>query len=845
MRHDGSHRSRNRAVAWTVRRTCAACALAGLGVFFHVRAAADASTRLAQFDPRLLRIPVDVGQYAQARAVPPGTYRIDLYVNTQWKGRTDVRFAQTNGARVALPCFDLKLLDELGFDEQHLTAQARETLADGAWCAPMAELFASASATYRHDLLRLDVTASQSVLRRAARGFVDPALWDAGVPAAALQYHYNGWRRSVNDRHHTSHTLNIHARANAGDWRMHYSAAVSRSSGSSMQYRSNLFTVERGFAAWQNRIILGQTVTEGRVFDPLSITGLRLESDERMRPDSQRGFAPVVRGIAQSTARVRIRQLGALVYETTVPPGPFVIDDLYPTGTSGDLLVTVTEADGAEHSFTVAYAGMVELVRPGVTDYTLALGRSRDARLRDKPGLAQATVRHGFNNTLTGYGGLMGSEGYVAAAAGVGLNLPIGAVVTDLTLTRTRNPLGGSYRGFSLRAAWSKRLPVVETHVDLAAYRYSSADYFEPAEAFALRDGIARDPRQQRRNRLVVSLHQSLPRNLGVVSASASSQDYWQRGGRDTQYQIGYSVGLAQLMVSLSASRMRNVLLDRWDNQVMLTLSMPLGDAGQPLHLNTQWLRSGENHFAQVGVVGAFGRDRQFNANVYGTRDAVRNQPAQVGGGAVLRWTAPGATLGATASRIGTSRQIGLSASGGVVAFQDGVVFGNALGDTVAVVQARDAAGAQVVNRIGVRLDGNGHAIVPHLRTYRQNEIRLDPTGLPADVTLSSTSQRVAPTAGAMVLLRYRTQRSYAVLIDGKRADGKPLPFAATVFDAEDREVGHVGQAGQALVRVNQTAGVLSVRWGEGAHQRCVLTYAVDAALKAGERFRRTDAVCR
>jgi len=65
------------------------------------------------------------------------------------------------------------------------------------------------------------------------------------------------------------------------------------------------------------------------------------------------------------------------------------------------------------------------------------------------------------------------------------------------------------------------------------------------------------------------------------------------------------------------------------------------------------------------------------------------------------------------------------------------------------------------------------------------------------------------------------------------------------VFDAEGREVGHVGQAGQALVRVSHTAGVLSVRWGGGAQQRCVLTYAVDAALKVGERFRRADAVCR
>ena len=47
-------------------------------------------------------------------------------------------------------------------------------------------------------------------------------------------------------------------------------------------------------------------------------------------PDSQRGYAPVVRGIAQTNARVRIEQNGSLIYETTVPPGEFAIDDIYP-----------------------------------------------------------------------------------------------------------------------------------------------------------------------------------------------------------------------------------------------------------------------------------------------------------------------------------------------------------------------------------------------------------------------------------------------------------------------------------------------------------------------------------
>src|SRR5690606_39680464 len=67
--------------------------------------------------------------------------------------------------------------------------------------------------------------------------------------------------------------------------------------------------------------------------------------------------------ISNTNALVSVSQRGARIYQTTVPPGAFRIDDLYPNGTGGDLLVTIKEADGSEHSFTVTYASIAELDR--------------------------------------------------------------------------------------------------------------------------------------------------------------------------------------------------------------------------------------------------------------------------------------------------------------------------------------------------------------------------------------------------------------------------------------------------------------------------------------------------
>jgi outer membrane usher protein len=62
-----------------------------------------------------------------------------------------------------------------------------------------------------------------------------------------------------------------------------------------------------------------------------------------MLPDSQKGFAPVIHGIARGTAQVSIKQNGYEIYQSTVPPGPFTIDDLYAAGNGGDLQVTIKE----------------------------------------------------------------------------------------------------------------------------------------------------------------------------------------------------------------------------------------------------------------------------------------------------------------------------------------------------------------------------------------------------------------------------------------------------------------------------------------------------------------------
>jgi len=816
---------------------------------------------LVEFSPEMLQFPVDVSLFAEGNALPAGSYRVDLYMNGEWKGRTSVRFAMVPGnERVAQPCFDLALLDTLGFDLAHLGEGERAALQRGdSVCRPLGELIEGAAAQYSSGDLKLEISAPQIVLRREARGYVDPALWDNGVTAGFVDYSYNGYRsRNAWSGSQTSHYLGLRAGANLGAWRLRYNASVNKSDNGGTHYRGNSAYVERGLPGLKGRLTIGDTVTDGQVFDSVRFRGVRMDSDERMRPDSQNGFAPVVRGIAQSNAMVSITQLGQEIYQTNVPPGPFVIDDLYPTGIGGDLVVTITESDGSVNTFTIAYAGTAELVRPGTTHYTLAAGRYESGSQVSEPVFVMGNLRHGLSNSLTGYTGLMVAEGYAALSGGLAFNLPIGAMATDVTFANTRTRAGND-RGSSVRTTWSKILPGVGTNVTLSSYRYSSQGYYDAATAFMLRDQVAQGGGvpggtiQKTKNRMMLNASQNLPGQWGYFNLSASSQDYWGRDGRDTQYQIGWNRQLKRASLGLSASRTHNVFQARWENQYLLNVSMPLGGPGG-MHANGSYTHREESQSMNASISATAGAHRQFGFGAFVNADDRRNGATEYGGGLNASWNANRAQMSVnlSANKDG-NRQYGVSVNGGVVAFGGGVVLTPRLGETIAIVQAKDARGARVVQD-NIRLNRRGLAVVSNMQAYRQNRVNLDPKGLSTDVAFATTTAQVAPTAGAVVVLKYETERGYSILLNGRHSDGRQLPFAAAVTDELGRNVGHISQGGQALLRVKAVQGTLHVRWGSGAAQSCQFTYTVPddqprrrrnpATTDSPHDFRRVEATC-
>ncbi|MDP5008069.1 MAG: fimbria/pilus outer membrane usher protein, partial [Glaciimonas sp.] len=71
-------------------------------------------------------------------------------------------------------------------------------------------------------------------------------------------------------------------------------------------------------SALKSQLIVGDAFTTGQIMESVRLRGASLETDDRQTPQSQQGYAPVVRGMADTNAKVSITQNNYTIYETTV-----------------------------------------------------------------------------------------------------------------------------------------------------------------------------------------------------------------------------------------------------------------------------------------------------------------------------------------------------------------------------------------------------------------------------------------------------------------------------------------------------------------------------------------------
>lgn len=781
-----------------------------------------------EFDPSFLNLgrstTLDISRFSRGSAALPGSYRVEIWLNGSYLFSRAVTF-KTHPDNSVGPCFDAGLVASLPLVDPTLQGQAAELPV--AQCPALTTLLPQAGVSYDSSTQRLDITVPQIYVKHIARGSVDPVDWDSGVTAALLGYNLGAYSSESSGQRDDSFYSSLNAGLNIGQWYLRHNGSLNWQERGGSHYDSLNTYLQRDIPVLRGRVVLGQGNTQGQLFDTVGFTGMSLFSDDRMLPESLRGYAPEIRGIARTNARVTVRQNGQVIYETTVTPGAFVINDLYPTGYGGDLDVEVHEADGSEQTFAVPYSSVTQLLRPGMHRYSLTSGKLRLDSLNHKPVFVEATWQQGLTNSLTGYVGGQVAPDYYAAQLGVGLGTWIGAFSADVTQASfSGGQHTGQMTGQSYRLGFSKFVPDTNSNISLATYRFSTRNYLSLQDAMRLRDSsLAWQDSYRLRNRATMTLSQGLSDGFGQLYISGSLQSFWGRNGYEQQYQAGYNNTFRSIAYGVSLTRSRNSN-SRFENTWMATLTIPLGaayDTRTP-QLRTQLSRDGQGHIGeQLTLSGTAGAEQQWSYSVDGSHSSVSGYAGTLAG----QYRSPWGLLSATWSQGRNYNSQSLGMMGTVIAHAGGINFSPYTGETFALVEAKGAQGASVSSYPGVHIDARGYAIVPNLNPYQMNDIWLDPKGMSHNTSLRESSQKVAPLAGAVVRLRYGTEQGKAVLLRLRQSDGSPVPFGSQVFDATGTAVGYVGQAGQLFARVTQDAGELSVRWGADRQSRCLVPYRV------------------
>ncbi len=815
---------------------------------------------------------IDVSRYSDGNPTPVGTYTVKVFVNEKPVASQTIPFIDV-GKKSAEACLTPKNLAQLHIKQPEIVGE-KAVLKRGDEesddCLNLPALIDQSSVEFDMGDQRLDITVPQAWVNKGYEGYVEPSLWESGIPAALLSYNINGYHNTNNGVDNDSMYAAFNTGVNLGTWRFRANGNYNwdKDNGSNFDFQNRY--VQRDLPALRSQLIMGESYTTGETFDSVSIRGVRLYSDSRMLPSQLANYAPVIRGVANTNAKVTVTQSGYKIYEATVPPGPFEINDLSPSGYGSDLIVTIEEADGSKRTFSQPFSSVMQMQKPGVGRWDFSAGEVNDDDIHDKPYLAQGTYYYGLNNYLTAYSGIQGTNNhYLAGLIGVGLNTPFGALALDVTHSRTEIPDDKTYQGQSYRLTWNKLIEPTNTSFNVAAYRYSTQDYLGLNDALQLIDDAKYNDDDQRdtmdnyarmKNQITLSISQPLQdgeTDYGSFYLSGSWTDYWATGDSRSDYTLGYGKGFSWGSMSINLQRTWDEDGEK-DDSLYINLSIPLANllGGEDRRsgftsLSTQ-MRTDFNGGHNLSMNSSGNNEDNtlnYSVNTGYTMQKEDKNISDVGG--YVSYQSPWGDISASASANNDSnRQYSLSTDGGFILHSGGLTFTNdnfSNSDALVLVKAPGAKGARI-NGGGSTIDRWGYGASNALSAYRENQVSLDIDTLENDVELKSTSTMLVPRDGAVVFASFETDQGRSAIITMTRNDGKTIPFGAEVFEG-NTPIGNMGQGGQAFVRGINDRGELTVRWFENNQPtRCSATYQLPTdqqTVGSGQTLLLNNITCR
>jgi len=530
--------------------------------------------------------------------------------------------------------------------------------------------------------------------------------------------------------------------------------------------------------------------------------GIQFGTNFATQPYFVRFPLQAVSGEAVLPSTVDVIVNGVPTASRQVPAGPFRIDDVPTITGAGEIQVVVRDVLGREQVSVLPYYTPLALLRPGLQDYFLELGK----------------VRQNFGIESNDYGRTVGSAGYRRG-------------ITRRFTAEVRGEFADDYEGSETGRHASAGLAgaylVGDFGVANAAVAGSTSDQ---GSGGLYSVGFARQARvltfavqstwtSPGFRQIGLLNGQPAPRNLTFASVGVYtgrtgtvSFGYGLRDERNDERRQTYT-----LSYSLSFGRWGSLFATATDTRsgastsraVFLTYTVPLGNLTSASLGWSRALTGGNSEL--VGTLQRsppLGEGWGYLLQGTDTHRAYANAVAKTRYGdalAEVRYS-----NGDTAYRAG--------AAGALVSFGRSVYATRPVTSSFAVVEVPPFPNVRVYqdNQLIGRTAEDGTILLPTLRPYERNPIRIDQRDLPLTARVDALEVEAVPQFKSGVLVSFPVGREVGALLKVRRPNGQPPPAGAVA-----RIVGRDGTFPVApdgelyLTGLGETARVV-VRWHDG-----------------------------
>ena len=752
-------------------------------------------------------------------------YIFDILINGKYKNT--LTLANKNKAiEDYIPCFSAK-------DIELLELSGSKKLSNDK-CYSIDEVHNGASSETDYQKLSINLLIPQAYLKDT-QYYNDFHSWNDGENAVMVSYNYSGSSRESNHSRSTTDYLNVTSGVNISSWRYRNEGYYSRNDNNYSRFstwKTLRNYISRPVREIGGELNIGDTTTNSSVFDSFSFRGVNISSDERMLPDKISGYAPVVKGNANSASHIEIKQRDIIIYDIYVPAGPYTIDDLRPMYTNGDLEVIVTDAAGVVTRYIEPYSTLPVMKRQGNLVYNISSGELLNNGFSN-PFFIQSDLLYGFEQ-FTGYTGITYSEKYNSQLIGAGLNISnFGAISLDVTNSNSRIANNMSWvNGQSLRGLYSHTLNTTGTTIQLAGYKYSSSGFYTFQESVNSNKSSLIDSNDvyfnsyqsgRSKEQLQLSMSQNLF-SLANAYLSGSKKNYWDSNRVEKSVISGVSGNVSALNYNISYRYSNMNYKDKPDRTISLSLWFPLNISGNASDSSPIWLHlnstntDGYGSSNQVALSGRALDDDRLDWNLTGDK----TKGGIAGGSVAASYTGNFGKYNAGYSYNSSANQVNYGTSGGIIATYNGLYYGHKLGETNIIVSAPGANDISLENHSGIKTDWQGHAIITNANIYRRNKIILKTEDLADDVEISDPIQNIVPTRKSITLAKFNVLVGRKGLLKLMFND-HVLPLGTIV--SSDNSIGIVDDQGVVYLTGLKENGVLKARWGEGDAKQCTASY--------------------